>query len=74
MTPEDFKYPFYIKDAKPEGVAEALVWLREFYCRYPTGAEWGEAMHQLRRELDLIKEVEQKKKKVKQLIDELDDE
>lgn len=50
----EFKYPFYHKDADPEGVAEMLPILREFYTRYPTGKEMGEALHQLRRELDLI--------------------
>jgi hypothetical protein len=70
----EFKYPFYIKDASPEGVAEILPVLQEFYHRYPTGNEVGEALHQLRRELNLIQEVEAKRKKVKQLIDELDDE
>ena len=70
----EFKYPFYIKEADPEGVAELLPILREFYHRYPTGNEVGEALHQLRRELNLIQEQEEKKRKVKQLIDELDDE
>lgn len=69
----NFKYPFYIKDAIPEGVAEALVWLREFYTRYPTGAEVGEGLHQLRRELNLIQETEIKKKKIKELEDEIED-
>lgn len=71
---DKFKYPFYIKEADLEGVEEILPILREFYTRYPTGAEVGEALHQLRRELNLIQEVEAKRKKVKQLIDELDDE
>jgi len=69
----DFKYPFHIKDADPKGVAEALTWLREFYSRYPTGAEVGEGLHQLRRELNLIQETETKKKKIKELEDELKD-
>ena len=69
----EFKYPFYIKEADPEGVAELLPILREFYHRYPTGNEVGEALHQLRRELNLIQEQEEKKRKVKQLVDELDD-
>ena len=69
----EFKYPFYIKEADPEGVAELLPILKEFYRRYPTGNEVGEALHQLRRELNLIQEQEEKKRKVKQLVDELDD-
>lgn len=68
----EFKYPFYIKDADPEGVAEMLVILREFYTRYPTGKEVGEALHQLRRELDLIpKEPEPKPKRTVRKKDEL---
>lgn len=70
----EFKYPFYIKEADPKGTLEALDFLREFYRRYPTGNEVGEALHQLRRELNLVKEVEQKKKKIKEMLDELDDE
>lgn len=70
----NFKYPFYIKDADPKGVTEMLPILREFYTRYPTGNELGEAIHQLRRELDLIVEVETKKRRVKELLDEIDDE
>lgn len=50
----NFNYPFYIKEADPAGVGELLPILREFYTRYPTGNEVGEALHQLRRELDLI--------------------
>ena len=69
-----FKYEFYIKEANPEGVAEALAWLKEFYARYPTGNEVGEALHQLRREFNLIQEVEKKKRKLKELEDELDEE
>ena len=49
-----FSYPFYIKDADPEGVAEVYAFLRPFYDRYPSGKEVGEALHQVRRELDLI--------------------
>ena len=70
----EFKYTFYIKEADPKGTQEALDFLREFYTRYPTGNEVGEALHQLRREFNLIQEVEAKRKKVKQLLDELDDE
>ena len=70
----EFKYPFYIKEADPEGVAELLPILREFYHRYPSGNEVGEALHQLRRELDLIVEVAEKKKRVRKLIEELGDE
>ena len=69
-----FNYEFYIKEADPEGVAELLPVLREFYRRYPTGNEVGEALHQLRRELDLIQEREEKRKKIKEMLDELDDE
>ena len=69
-----FKFPFYIKEADPEGVAELLPVLREFYIRYPSGNEVGEALHQLRRELNLIQEREEKRKKVKEMLDELDDE
>lgn len=50
----NFKYPFYHKTADPQGVAEAYIFLQEFYTRYPTGLEVGEALHQVRRELDLI--------------------
>lgn len=50
----EFKYPFYIKDADPVGVERAYAFLREFYKDYPTGREVGEALHQIRRELDLI--------------------
>jgi hypothetical protein len=68
-----FNYPFYIKEADEEGVAELLPILREFYTRYPSGNEVGEALHQLRRELNLIVEVEAKKKRLKELEDELYD-
>jgi hypothetical protein len=68
-----FKYDFYIKDANPEGVAEMLPILREFYTRYPTGNEVAEALHQLRRELNLIQEIEVKKKRVAKIQQELDD-
>lgn len=57
----NFKYPFYIKSADPAGVAEAYIFLQEFYTRYPTGAEVGEALHQVRRELDLIPKQPEKK-------------
>lgn len=57
----EFKYPFYIKDADPEGVAEVWQFLRPFYDRYPTGKEVGEALHQIRRELDLIPKTQEKK-------------
>jgi hypothetical protein len=70
----EFKYPFYIKDADPTGVEEALVWLKDFYLRYPTGNEIGEALHQFRKEHDMIKEVEEKKKRIKKLADEIDEE
>ena len=70
----DFKHEFYIKQAMPEGVAEALAFFKEFYTRYPTGAEIGEALHQYRREHNLIQEKEEKKKKVKELLDELGEE
>ena len=63
----EFKYPFYCKSADPEGVAEMLPILREFYTRYPTGLELSEALHQLRRELDLIVEVTEKRRKIKEL-------
>jgi len=69
----EFKHPFYIKDADPKGVAEALTFLREFYTRYPTGAEVGEALHQIRRELNLIQETEVKRRKIKELEQELQD-
>lgn len=72
MTPK-FKYDFYIKEANPEGVAELLPILKEFYSRYPTGNEVGEALHQLRREFNLIEEVAKKKQRIKALEDELDD-
>ena len=70
---ELFKYDFYIKEANPEGVAELLPILKEFYSRYPTGNEVGEALHQLRREFNLIEEVAKKKQRIKALEDELDD-
>lgn len=70
----EFKYPFYIKDANPEGVAEMLPILREFYTRYPTGNELGEALHQIRRELNLIQEVEAKRKRAQKLKEELGEE
>lgn len=73
----EFKYPFYVKEANPEGVAELLPILKEFYSRYPTGNEVGEALHQLRREFNLIQEVEEKRKrvaKIQQELDALDDE
>ena len=70
----EFNHEFYIKDANPEGVAEMLAILREFYRRYPTGNEVAEAMHQLRRELNLIQEREEKKKRVQKLKEELGEE
>lgn len=66
-----FPHPFYIKDAIPEGVAEVYDFLRPFYDRYPTGNEIGEALHQIRREFNLIEEVKEKKTRVKKLIEEL---
>ncbi len=60
----NFKYDFYIKDADPQGVEEVYNFLRPIYDRYPTGKEVGEALHQIRRELDLIpKEPEPKTRK-----------
>ncbi len=70
----EFKHPFYIKDADPEGVAAALEFLNKFYERYPSGNEVAEALHQYRREHDMIVEVEEKRKRVKKLIDELEQE
>lgn len=67
------KYPFYIKEADPAGVKELYDFLRPFYDRYPTGNEVGECLHQIRRELDLIVEVEKKKQRIKELEDELND-
>jgi len=67
-----FNYEFYIKEADPEGVAELLPILREFYTRYPTGNEIAEALHQLRREFNLIQEREEKRQKIKEMLDELD--
>lgn len=69
-----FKYPFYIKEADPKGTQEALAFLQEFYIRYPTGNEIGEALHQYRREHDMIKEVEEKKRRIKKLEAEIDEE
>ena len=71
---DKFKFPFYIKDANPEGVEEMLPILRKFYTRYPSGNEIAEAMHQLRRELNLIQEREEKKKRVQKLKEELGEE
>lgn len=68
----EFKYPFYIKDADPEGVAEALEFLNKFYARYPSGNELAEALHQYRREHNMIVEVEEKKRRIKKLQDEID--
>lgn len=48
------KHDFYIKDADRGGVEEAYRFLSEFYTRYPSGKEVGEALHQVRRDLDLI--------------------
>ncbi len=70
----EFRFPFYIKDADPAGVAEALEFLNKFYARYPSGNEVAEALHQYRREHDMIVEVEEKRKRVKKLIDELEQE
>lgn len=69
-----FKYDFYHKDANAEGTAEALAWLNDFYTRYPTGLELGEALHQYRREHNLIQEIEKKRKTVAKIQQELDDE
>lgn len=67
----EFNYPFYHKDADLSGVAEMLPVLREFYKRYPSGKEMAEALHQLRRELDLIPpEPEPKPKRTKKIIEE----
>ena len=66
-------YEFYIKEANPDGVAELLPILREFYSRYPTGNEVGEALHQIRREFNLIEEAVSKRKKLKELQDDLDE-
>lgn len=70
----EFKHEFYIKDADPVGTQEALTFFREFYARYPSGLEVAEALHQYRREHNLIIEVEEKKRRVKKLQDELDEE
>lgn len=73
MKQEDFKFPFHVPTADPAGVAELLPILKEFYTRFPTGAEVSEAIHQYRREHNLIIEKEEKKKRVKKLQEELDD-
>ena len=69
----EFNYPFYHKDADPAGVAEMLPILREFYTRYPSGLEVGEALHQICRELNLIQATEVKRRKIKELEQELQD-
>lgn len=62
----EFKHEFYIKDADVQGVEEVYNFLRPFYDRYPTGREVGEALHQIRRELDLIpREPDAKPKRTK---------
>ncbi len=71
---KEFRFPFYIKDADPEGVAEALKFLNKFYERYPSGSEIAEALHQYRREHNMIVEVEEKRKRIKKLQDELEQE
>ncbi len=68
------KHEFYIKDANPLGVEEALLFLNEFYRRYPTGNELAEALHQYRREHNMIVEIEEKKRRIKKLQHELDEE
>lgn len=69
----EFKHEFYIKDADPVGTQEALAFLNEFYRRYPTGNELAEALHQYRREHNLIIEVEAKRRRVKKLQEEIDE-
>jgi hypothetical protein len=70
------KHPLYIADADRAGATEAYIWLSEFYTRYPSGKEIAEALHQVRRDLDLIAKEEIKKPrrtaKTAQAIDEED--
>jgi len=61
-------------DANPEGTLMAYIWLKQLYAEYPTGAELAEALYQFRKEHDMIKEVEEKKKRIKKLADEIDEE
>jgi hypothetical protein len=68
------KYDYYITDADPEGVTEALAWMWEFYKRYPTGHEVAEALHQLRKELNLIEVIETKQRQFAKLQQELNNE
>jgi hypothetical protein len=47
-------WPNYQPTFDEAGAIEAYTFLREFYNRYPSGAEVGEALYQVRRDLDLI--------------------
>lgn len=66
------KPPYYIKDFDAKGALEAYTWLSEFYTRYPTGLEVAEALHQVRRDLNLLPPpTEPKTKRTKKTIDTL---
>jgi len=69
------KLPYALLNASadPEGTLTALTWLKQFYAKYPTGAELAEALYQYRKENNLIVEQAEKRKKIKQLQEELND-
>ena len=54
-------HPPYIKDADPAGVELAYNFFKDFYSRYPTGKETGEALYQIRMDMGLVPKEEPKK-------------
>lgn len=65
------KYEQYIKEANVDAVKACIAAIRPLYDLY-TPADIGEAHHQIRRELDMIVEREEKRKRIKKLQQDLE--
>ena len=66
------KYEQYIKEANVDAVKACIAAIRPLYDLY-TPADIGEAHHQIRRELGMIVEVAEKRKRIAKLKAELEE-
>lgn len=65
------KYEQYIKDADVDAVTKCVEAIRPLYDLY-TPADIAEAHYQIRKELDMIVEREEKRKRIKKLQQDLE--